>query len=53
MDKIQTGFRISEAMHEEIEQTAKEYEISKNALMTMAMRIGLNHLRRVNQPQEE
>lgn len=54
-NKIQTGLRISESLNEEIERTACEYAISKNALMTIAMRIGLNALKGVNQiplPQE-
>ena len=49
MDKVQTGFRVPESLNTEIEQTAKEYEISKNALMTMAVRIGLNILKNINQ----
>ena len=48
-NKIQTGLRVSEAFYEEIERAASKYGISKNALMTIAMRVGLNALNDVNQ----
>ena len=46
--KIQTGFRVSEALNEEIELAAVEFEVSKNSIMTMAVRIGLRHLKVAN-----
>ena len=48
MEKVQTGFRVPETLNEDIEQTAKAFEITKNALMTMAVRIGLNELKTLN-----
>ena len=48
---IQTGFRVSDVMNDEIEELAADFDISKNALMTMAMRIGLNNLKDLNQSQ--
>jgi hypothetical protein len=47
--RIQTGFRASESMNEEIEGLSEDFDISKNSLMTMAMRIGLNSLRDLKQ----
>ena len=46
--KIQTGLRISESMNDEIERLTSNFEISKNALMTIALRIGLNSLKDIN-----
>lgn len=44
IEKIQTGFRVDEILNDEIEETSKLYGITKNALMTIAIRIGLNSL---------
>ena len=49
---IQTGLRVSEALNEEVERAAAEYEVSKNALMKMALRIGLSALKDVNQTRQ-
>ena len=46
--KVQTGLRISESMSKEIEVLTENFEISKNALMTIALRIGLNNLKDVS-----
>jgi len=47
--KVQTGFRASESMFAEIEEMSDSFDISKNSLMTMAMRIGLNSLKDLSQ----
>ena len=47
--KVQTGLRVSETMLEEIGNFAESFDISKNALMTIALRIGLNHLKELKQ----
>jgi hypothetical protein len=41
MSCIQTGFRISEKLSKDIEDIAKECDISKNAAMKMLVALGI------------
>jgi hypothetical protein len=43
--KIQTGFRASESLNKEIEKLSKDLGISKNAIMTMTINIGIKKLK--------
>ena len=47
-EKIQTGLRLSQSLNEEVEEMASEHEMSKNALMVKAIKIGLKNLKGVN-----